>query len=78
MKWIKGDRPSSVFAIAVLKRGEVCPRRPMPTEAYARRVPHVTEKGYMLFHPEFLSILQNVLTDNVFELLRSFHGDRRS
>ena len=42
-------------AIAVLKRGEVCPmpteayalcpRRPMP---YARRVPHVTEKGYML------------------------------
>ena len=31
--------------IAVLKRSEVCPRRPMP---YARRVPHVTEKGYML------------------------------
>jgi len=34
--------------IAVLKRGEVCPMRyalcPMP---YARRVPHVTEKGYI-------------------------------
>ena len=36
-------------AIAVLKRGEVCPRRPMPTEAYALCpiVPHVTEKGYI-------------------------------
>ena len=35
--------------IAVLKRGEVCPMPyalcPMP---YARRVPHVTEKSYIL------------------------------
>jgi hypothetical protein len=35
--------------IAVLKKvryahGGLCPRRPMP---YARRVPHVTEKGYI-------------------------------
>jgi hypothetical protein len=40
----------SVFPspIAVLKRSEVCPMPyalcPMP---YARRVPHVTEKGYI-------------------------------
>jgi len=40
--------------IAVLKRGEVCPMPyalcPMPYALcpmpYARRVPHVTEKGY--------------------------------
>ena len=25
----------------------LCPRVPMPAEAYARRVPHVTEKGYI-------------------------------
>jgi hypothetical protein len=35
--------------IAVLKHGEVCPMPyalcPMP---YARRVPHVTEKGYIM------------------------------
>jgi len=59
--------------IAVLKRGEVCPRRPMPyahgalgprrpmptepydqcpmpTEAYAVRVPHLSEKGYIVLH----------------------------
>ena len=45
---------SNGFAIAVLKRGEVCPMPyalcPMPYALcpmpYAPRVPHVTEKGY--------------------------------
>ena len=41
------DRQFLTQHIAVLKRGEVCPMPyalcPMP---YARRVPHVTEKGY--------------------------------
>jgi hypothetical protein len=39
-----------LVTIAVRSRGEVCPRRPMPTEAYAlcQIVPHVTEKGYSI------------------------------
>jgi hypothetical protein len=47
---------SIIFHIAVLKRGEVCPmphaRCPMPHAPcpmpHARRVPHVTEKGYIM------------------------------
>jgi hypothetical protein len=54
---------SNGFAIAVLKRGEVCPmpdaRCPMPDARcpmpYARLVPHVTEKGYNLFFHLFYS-----------------------
>jgi len=48
-----------VSPIAVLKRREVCPMPyalcPMP---YARRVPHVTEKGY-IFKCQPLELLQH-------------------
>jgi len=34
----------------------LCPRRPMPTEAYAVRVPHLSEKGYIpQFDSDFLT-----------------------
>ena len=43
----------ATLAIAVRSRGEVCPMPyalcPMP---YARRVPHVTEKGYIMTYPK--------------------------
>ena len=62
MRWAREPAPKSLIengatyefqptlAIAVLKKvryahGGLCPRRPMP---YARRVPHVTEKGYIM------------------------------
>jgi hypothetical protein len=45
---VYGDSGSGY--IAVLKRGEVCPRRPMPYahQPVGQIVPHVTEKGYNL------------------------------